>query len=104
MLATPEDYHRLTLAVLETQAEEGVIYTETFLSPEFCGGNDLAAWRDYLAAIREAAGIGRGALGHALRGIVTCIRHLGPDKAQERRALRGRDRGRLAGRLRHRRR
>ena len=82
ILTTAEDYHRLTLAVLETQAEEGVIYTETFLSPEFCGGNDLPAWRDYLAAIRDAAGIAEARWGTVLRGIVTCIRHLGPDTAK----------------------
>lgn len=82
VLKTPEDYHRLTLAVLELQAEEGVVYTETFLSPEFCGGNDLSAWRDYLAAIREAAAIAEARWNTRLRGIVTCIRHLGPDVAK----------------------
>jgi adenosine deaminase len=33
----------------------GVIYAELFVSPDFCGGGDLAAWRDYLAAMEEAA-------------------------------------------------
>ena len=52
VLTSPEDYRRLTLAVLEESAASGVIYTETFLSPDFCGGRDLGAWREYLAAIR----------------------------------------------------
>ncbi len=81
-LQTPEDFRRLTLAVLEQSAEHGVIYSETFLSPDFCGGSDLAAWRDYLAAIEEAASQAERDFGITLRGIVTCIRHFGPEKAK----------------------
>src|SRR6056297_1323445 len=55
VLKTPEDYRCLTRAVLEQSAEHGVVYTEIFLSPDFCGGRDLSAWREYLAAIREGA-------------------------------------------------
>jgi len=82
-LQTPEDYHRLTLAVLEESAANGVIYTEAFLSPDFCGGRDVAAWREFLHAIREAAEQAEAAHGIVMRGIVTCIRHFGPDKAKE---------------------
>ncbi len=82
-LKTPEDYHRLTLAVLEESAASGVIYSETFLSPDFCGGRDVGAWREYLHAIEEAAAIGERQMGITLRGIVTCIRHFGPEKARE---------------------
>ena len=56
-LQGPEDFRRLTLAVLEQSAENGVVYSETFLSPDFCGGGDVAAWREYLHAIEEAAAI-----------------------------------------------
>jgi len=69
--------------VLEQSAASGVIYCETFLSPDFCGGRDLEAWRDYLHAIREAAEIAERTNGITLRGIITCIRHFGPDKARE---------------------
>ena len=55
VLSTPEDYARLTRAVLEESAVNGVIYTEAFLSPDFCGGRDVSAWRDYVAAMAEAA-------------------------------------------------
>lgn len=82
-LKTPEDYHRLTLAVLEESAASGVIYCETFLSPDFCGGRDLGAWREYVHAIREAADQAERQMGITLRGIVTCIRHFGPDKARQ---------------------
>lgn len=81
-LQGPEDFRRLTLAVLEQSAESGVVYSETFLSPDFCGGGDLAAWRDYLAAIQEAAEEAERTMGITLRGIVTCIRHFGPEKAR----------------------
>lgn len=82
VLRSPEDYARLTRAVLEESAENGVIYSETFLSPDFCGGGDLAAWSEFLAAIREAADAAERDLGITLRGIVTCIRHFGPDRSR----------------------
>jgi adenosine deaminase len=82
-LKSPEDYARLTLAVLEESAASGVVYSETFLSPDFCGWRDLGAWREYLHAIREAADQAERQMGITLRGIITCIRHFGPDKARE---------------------
>ncbi|MCB2138160.1 MAG: adenosine deaminase family protein, partial [Rhodobacteraceae bacterium] len=82
-LRTPRDYYRLTRAVLEESAASGVIYSETFLSPDFCGGRDLGAWREYLHAIREAAEEAERQDGITLRGIVTPIRHFGPEKAKE---------------------
>lgn len=83
VLTSPEDYARLTRAVLEESAAHGVVYCETFLSPDFCGGRDIAAWREYLAAIREAAAEAEARDGIILRGIITCIRHFGPEKARE---------------------
>lgn len=83
VLQTPEDYRRLTLAVLEQSAASGVVYSETFLSPDFCGNRDVGAWREYLAAIREAADEAETRDGIVLRGIITCIRHFGPDNARE---------------------
>ena len=82
-LQTPEDFRRLTLAVLEESALSGVVYTEAFLSPDFCGGRDLTAWRDYLAAIESAADQAERDFGITMRGIVTPIRHFGPEKARE---------------------
>ncbi|UWQ16318.1 adenosine deaminase [Jannaschia sp. M317] len=80
VLQTPEDFGRLTRAVLEQSKANGVVYTEAFLSPDFCGNRDLGAWREYLAAIEEAAA---SVSGIEMRGIVTCIRHFGPEKARE---------------------
>jgi len=81
-LQTPDDFRRLTLAVLEESASHGVVYSETFLSPDFCGGGDVAAWQDYLAAIEDAAEQAERSFGITLRGIVTCIRHFGPEQAK----------------------
>lgn len=81
-LQTPQDFYRLTKAVLEQSAEHGVVYQETFVSPDFCGGGDLEAWRDYLAAMVQAATEAERDHGITLRGIVTCIRHFGPEQAK----------------------
>ncbi|KPQ07721.1 MAG: adenosine deaminase [Rhodobacteraceae bacterium HLUCCA12] len=81
-LQTPRDFHRLTLAVLEQSARDGVIYTEAFLSPDFCGGGDLGAWREYLHAMHDAATEAERDMGITLRGVVTCIRHFGATKAR----------------------
>ena len=83
VLQSPEDYARLTRAVLEECAASGVVYAETFVSPDFCGGRDLGAWREYLHAIHETARGVAAQGGPELRGIVTCIRHFGPEKARE---------------------
>jgi adenosine deaminase len=77
-IKNPEDFKRLTQSVLENLAEHNVVYAETFVSPDFCGGRDLGAWSEYLAAMQEAH-----VDGVTLKGIVTCIRHFGPDKARE---------------------
>ncbi len=82
VLKTPEDFRRLTLAILEESAANGVVYSETFLSPDFCGGGDLHAWRDYLTAIQDAADEAERKFDITLRGVVTCVRHFGPEQAK----------------------
>ena len=82
-LTRAEDYQRLTRAVLEAQAEHGVIYTEIFLCPDFCGNRDRGAWREYLQAIAETADALQHEAGITMKAIATCIRHLGPDKARQ---------------------
>ncbi len=81
-LKTPDDFKRLTYAALEETAKSGVIYCETFVSPDFCGGGDVAAWTEYLAAIKEGADAAEKDFGIVHRCIVTCLRHLGPEKAK----------------------
>lgn len=82
VLKSPEDFRRLTLSVLENAAENGVIYMESFLSPEFCGGADVGAWTEYLHAIQDGAAEAEKKYGIGMRGVVTCIRHFGPEKAK----------------------
>jgi adenosine deaminase len=82
-LQSPEDFYRLTLAVLEESAKSGVVYTETFLAPDFCGNRDVSAWREYLHAIEAAAAKAEADFGITMRGIVTAVRHFGPDKARQ---------------------
>ena len=82
VLETPRDYARLLAEVQERSAEQSIVYTELFVSPEFCGGGDLSAWRDYLAAMTEIAAKAR-AQGIDSRAIVTAIRHFGPDRAKK---------------------
>jgi len=82
-LQSPEDFRRLTYAALEETARSNVIYCETFLSPDFCGGSDVTAWQEYLAAIKEAADAAERDFGIVHRAIVTCLRHLGPEQAKK---------------------
>ena len=77
----PADYARLLEVVLENCAAEGVIYAELFVSPEFCGGGDLGAWREHLHAMTETAAVLR-AQGIDSRAILTAIRHFGPERAR----------------------
>ncbi|MEM9432783.1 MAG: adenosine deaminase [Pseudomonadota bacterium] len=79
VLTGPQEFLRLTEAVLEQSQDHGVVYSEVFLSPDFCGTGDLGAWREYLAAIEEAADKSPV----SVRAIVTCIRHLGPEEAKK---------------------
>ncbi|WP_109313976.1 adenosine deaminase [Ruegeria sp. AU67] len=83
VLKSPEDFRRLTLAILEESAANGVVYSETFLSPDFCGGGDVHAWRDYLNAIQDAADEAERKFDITLRGVVTCVRHFGPEQAKQ---------------------
>lgn len=79
VLQTPDDFRRLVIAVLKESRCHGVIYTEMFLSPDFCGGGDLVAWREYLAAMTEGV---EAVAGIEARFIATAVRHMGPDQAR----------------------
>jgi adenosine deaminase len=79
VIVTPSDHARLTRAVLEECAAHGAIYVEVFMAPSLAAGNDLAAWREQVAAVEEAAASVPEVI---LRAIPSCIRHQGPDAAR----------------------
>jgi len=81
VLNGPEEFYRLVVAALKSSAQHGVIYTEFFVSPDFCGGGDLVAWREYLAAMEAAASYCETNMAVYCRFILTPIRHLGADRA-----------------------
>lgn len=82
VLRGPRDYARLLEEVLANCAEQGVIHAELFVSPEFCGGADLHAWKDHLAAMEEVAQR-MERQGISSCAIITPIRHFGPERARK---------------------
>ena len=80
VLQSPDDYRRLTAAVLERSAADGVVYTEIFVAPDLFGGGDPAAWPDYLAAVVAGA---EEVPAVTTRLIATAIRHFGSERAVE---------------------
>ena len=81
LFKTPEDFKVLTESVLEECVANNIIYVESFISPEWCGGNDVSAWKEYVQAMEEASDAAKKKNGIIFKAIVTCIRHLGPEKA-----------------------
>ncbi len=81
VLTGPEEFRRLTEAVLARSASHGVIYTELFISPDICGGGDQAKWQDYLDAICEGCANAGQTHGIEARLTGTAIRNLGPEAA-----------------------
>ncbi|MEO0913252.1 MAG: adenosine deaminase [Pseudomonadota bacterium] len=82
VLRAPEDFRRLTEAVLAKSAADGVIYTEIFIAPDICGGGDAVAWGEYLDALYQGAAAAEAQHGIVARFISTCIRHHGAEAAE----------------------
>ncbi len=81
-LRTPRDYRDVTCRYLAACAAEGAVYVEVFSSPDHAAAMGL----DYDGHIEGiVAGIDDAARNHGIVGriIVTCIRHLGPERAVE---------------------
>lgn len=97
VLTGPDEFRRLTEAVLAEQASHNVLYTEIFLAPDLCGDGSPAAWDEHLDAILQGAANGRAAHGIEARFISTCVRHFGPDKAMATARMSADTADRLAG-------
>ena len=80
-MRTHEDYRDVTCAYLAACAGEGAIYAELFASPDHAAavGLDYAGQVEGIAAGIDAAEAEHGIVG---RIVVTCVRHLGPDRAR----------------------
>lgn len=76
-LQGPDDFCRLTEAVVAKSAADGVIYAEIFLAPDLCGP-DLGAWPEFLAAIAAGAA---AVPQIETRFIPVAIRHFGAERA-----------------------
>jgi adenosine deaminase len=101
VLQTPEDYARLTRAVLEESAENGVIYSETFLSPDFCGGGDVAPGANTSPRSAKRPPRGRAPSLASRCAASSPASAISAPSAPGPSRMRRRDGGRLAGGLRH---
>lgn len=80
VIRTPEDYRDVTYDYLSRCAGEGVVYCEVMSSPDHARANGMS-FQDHLDGI--AAGIDDARRDHGIEGfiIVTCVRHLGVERA-----------------------
>jgi adenosine deaminase len=81
-LRTPEDYHDITLAYLTSAADEGAVYVELFSSPALATLAGLGH-AEHLEGIAAGIADAERACGIVGRLILTCQRHLGPERARE---------------------
>ncbi len=79
-IRTAGDYRDVMCDYLRRSAAEGCVYAEVFASPDHAAANGLA-YGDMIEGI--ARGIADGERDFAIVGriIVTCVRHLGPERA-----------------------
>ncbi len=82
VIRTPEDYRDVTYQYLMDSAAEGAIYVEVMSSPDHAaavGMSYTAHLEGIVAGIEDA----RAESGIEGRIIVTCVRHLGPERGVE---------------------
>lgn len=75
-----DDYRAVTYDYLKRCAAEDVIYVETFSSPDHAAAAGMS-YQDHLEGISAGIDDARRDFGIECRIIVTCVRHLGPEKA-----------------------
>ncbi|MBL4908159.1 MAG: adenosine deaminase [Sneathiella sp.] len=79
-IQSKEDYRIVTYDYLRRCAEEDVLYVETFSSPDHAASAGIS-YIDHLEGIAAGIDDARQEFGIEGRVIVTCVRHLGPEKA-----------------------
>ena len=75
-----DDYRAVTYDYLKRCAAEDVIYVETFSSPDHAAAAGMS-YQDHLEGISAGIDEARRDFGIECRIIVTCVRHLGAEKA-----------------------
>lgn len=82
VLRRPEDYRDIMYRYLADCAAEGAIYVEVFSSPDHAAAVGMS-YADHLAGLIAAIDAAKAEFGITGRIIVTCVRHLGPDRTLE---------------------
>ena len=82
VIRTPEDYRDVTYQYLMDCAAEGAIYVEVMSSPDHAAAVGMS-YNDHLEGIVAGIGDARQESGIEGRIIVTCVRHLGPERGVE---------------------
>jgi len=75
-----KDYRDITYEYLKSCALEGVIYAETFISPDHAAEMGMS-YEDVLSGCAQGIDDAERDFGIVGRIIVTCVRHLGPQQA-----------------------
>ena len=75
-----KDYRDITYDYLKSCALEGVIYAETFISPDHAAEMGMS-YEDVLSGCAQGIDDAETDFGIVGRIIVTCVRHLGPQQA-----------------------
>ncbi|WP_169543088.1 adenosine deaminase [Sneathiella aquimaris] len=79
-IQSKDDYRAVTYDYLKRCALENTIYVETFSSPDHAANAGIS-YTDHLEGIAAGIDDARRDFGIEGRIIVTCVRHLGPEKA-----------------------
>lgn len=79
-LRSGEDYEEITYEYLKQCAAEGVIYLETFASPDHAAAVGIS-YDDMIQGCARAIDRAEAEFGIVGRVIISCVRHLGPEQA-----------------------
>ncbi|MCP4789898.1 MAG: adenosine deaminase [Gammaproteobacteria bacterium] len=79
-LRSGQDYEEITYEYLKQSAAEGVIYLETFISPDHAKDVGIG-YEDMLQGCVRAIDRAEAEFGIVGRLIISCVRHLGPERA-----------------------
>ena len=81
-ICTPADYRDVMYEYLKSCAAEGAIYVEVFSSPDHAAATGIS-YAGHLEGIAQGIDDAEKDFGIIGRNIVTCVRHLGPERAKD---------------------